>query len=247
MSAKKLRESALHEAMRSISKDAPNLDGSDLQAKSTDSLSESGADVLSRWSKSHERSQDSAFTMPSKQLLATAAVVSHKDPVTEAPKSRSADNDTKEQLRRSALHEAMRSVGGAQVAPGLSAAIARSSMASQSQVPPQDAGQGLMDTWSKAHPDKDPEKQKRKFLVDMYPPTPAPDADLMALAMARGFGKKVALTLEARESKQNELHEALHKMGGTMMEADAHAEETAPHASAATGADILSRWSKTHR
>merc|ERR1719488_149621 len=74
-----------------------------------------------------------------------------------------------------------------------------------------DKGQDLMDSWSKSHE----EKPKRKTLVDMYPPTAAPQVDMLKLALDRGFGKKADLALKAPVSKADELHKAMHSITDT--------------------------------
>merc|ERR1711941_175443 len=63
-STNKLRQSAVHEAMRKIGSDAPRVDSSASEVKPTDVLEATGAAVLERWSKSHENAQGSKVAMP---------------------------------------------------------------------------------------------------------------------------------------------------------------------------------------
>lgn len=93
------------------------------------------------------------------------------------------------------------------------------------------------------------EKPKHKFLIDMYPPTPEPQGDMVAVAMARGFGKKAALALEAPVAKAEQLHKALQTMDDStgMGDVMTHSQDPPSAAIASAGEDILKQWSRTHK
>lgn len=237
--AQKLHQSAVHEAMRNMGSDVSDVDMI-VQAQPTKVLTAAGVDALDAWSKAHDKKQVSKFVMPvtpfSDEASSVAVPAVEAEPAVQKEDMRT----TLKELKYSAVHEAMHSIGSD---------VSDADM-QQAKATVVDDGQGLMDSWSKSHP---PEvKKKQKFMVDMYPPTAAPDTDMLALAMERGYGKKAQESLDAPVNKAVSMHEALRGMVGSLgslaAAAKTHTEEVAAPSQAAAdaGADLLSQWAKHH-
>jgi len=250
-SLKNWHQSDVHEAMRSIGSGVPDVDTSSVQAQPTDAMKTAGADMLASWSKAH--SKGSKFTMPApqaeEQMPMASPAVTQKEltPQEPAPEQKEDMSTMLKQMKQSAVHEAMRNIGSGM--PDVSTEPSSSLAATPEQVPrAQDQattdnnGQGLIEGWSKDHS----EKPKQKFLVDMYPPTAAPETDILSLAMARGFGQKASLALEEPAAKAGKLHAAMQSMAGDTSSVSEGKQEAPSQAAAVAGADILSKWSKTH-
>jgi len=235
----KLHDDSFHEKMRQIAGGVTDEDAKDLMAAvPAETLKAEGADALDAWSEAHKKKPSPVFTMP-----AALTPQNHKDYQEQAVQEpeRSVENLTK-QMHQSSIHEAMHSIGNDMP----DASSDNSPVVAEAPVqrdPENDRGQGLMNTWSKSHIDK----PKHKSLVDMYPPTPQPTTDILALAMSRGFGDKVSKTLLAAPvSTAGELHAAMHSFAGSTDDI-AEAKSAPADTAASAGADILSQWSHAHK
>lgn len=234
----------LHEAMQSIVGETSSFTDANKPSEqlASQAVASAGADELEKWSKAHQKVQSPKFLMPahteeSKELEVKSSAPPKDTRSEHAIEETAADMRTAlKHMHESTVHEAMHKLGDAV------------SEAEVKQPQPQEAvdnhGQDLMSKWSTSHA----EKPQRKMLVDMYPPTVAPDTDMMALAMARGFGKKVEMSLKAPVSKAGQLHQAMQSIEDSSSLADGKEQKEEPsQAFASAGADILSQWSKTHR
>jgi chemotaxis protein CheY-P-specific phosphatase CheC len=240
-SMRKWHQSAVHEAMRNIGSDVPDVDTSSSQSEPTEALRTAGVDALDRWSKAHEAftGSKSEFMMP--LAHAKESAVALKEQIMKQPLPDTDEHEAMKELHQSAVHEAMHSIGSN--VPDAYADTSHVVMADPEPAPVAegDNGQGLMESWSKAHSEM---SKSSSPLVDMYPPTAAPETDMLALAMARGFGQQASKSLEAPVSKAVHLHEAMQSLAGN---SDVKiASEQPSEAVAAAGADILSKWSKVH-
>lgn len=227
----KLHDDSFHEKMRKIGGGVTDEDAKDLLAEVPGAtLKAEGADALDAWSKAHKKAHKKVFTMPA------ALTPQHPEdfPELAVQEPERAVEDLTKQLHQSSIHQAMHSIGNDM--PDVAEEPAQ-------RDPENDRGQGLMNTWSKSHTGK----PKHKSLVDMYPPTPPPSTDILALAMSRGFGEKVSKTLlPAPVSKAGELHAAMRSLAGITDDV-AEAKNAPTNTAASAGADILSQWSHTHQ
>jgi len=243
-SAKRLHESGLHEAMHNIGGDVAEVDLSDMQPQIPTQVSAAaGADELADWSKAKQQAKKPKFMMPAEDL-GTVHTVPHREQV--EPEQVEDVHISSKQLHQSALHDAMRSIGSD--APDVDSK-APDALTTQTVLPSERGagtkGEGLVENWSNAHS----EKHKHKFLIDMYPPTPEPESNMVAVAMARGFGKKAALALEAPVAKAEKLHKVLQTMGDSpgMGDVMTRSQDPPSAVAASAGEDILKQWSRTHK
>jgi hypothetical protein len=268
---------AAHDAMRSMASDVADTVPAVADAKQpAESLKADGADELAGWSKAHEKLKSLAFSMTVPSAV-EQQIQSALAPPVEAPLSEEAKNwrtlFTAQKAPRYDLHKAMHNIASDVPQADMTDAKPKDPADTSSVV-----GAGVLDQWARAHekaekstpltapvvdqepavlPEKpltqaaeaDSEKPMTP-LVDMYPPTAAPEQDMLALAMARGFGKKADEELQAPMSKVEKLHKAMQSMDGSSDGVTATAtgnEKAQPEAAASQGADILSQWAKKHR
>jgi len=269
-------DTAIHDAMRTIGMGALDANADQLSSPaSIKSLKMAGAEALERWSGAHERHSQKFMAPVSDSNGISARPVARPEisKYWERPSTMNIiESDSKTRIKASVTdldaavyHNAMQKIGKG---VGESDDAASTNFPEQShnrpimssvmpspivaQVTPDaimesstsgEKGKRFLDGWSKSH-----DEHKHSAIVDMYPPTPAPETDIMAMALAREANKPSVSGLLAGTSQAIVAHDRLRNMVEDMdgMGKAPVASDVRSQSASAAGSDILSHWSKVH-
>jgi hypothetical protein len=270
-------DTAIHDAMRTIGMGALDANADQLSSPaSIKSLKVAGAEALERWSGAHER-HSQKFMAPAPDVNGISArpvARTGNSKYSERPSTMNIiESDSKSRIKASVMdldaavyHNAMQEIGKgvgesdeaafanfpeqSHNRPIMSSAMPSPNVAQvtpdaimQSYSTSGEKGKRFLDGWSKSH-----DEHKHSAIVDMYPPTPAPETDIMTMALAREANKPSVSGLLTGTSQAIVAHDRLRNMVEDMDgEGKAPvASDVRPQSASAVGSDLLSHWSKVH-